>query len=365
MHDLPIETLVADPTGAAEAPPGLRIGSSRAGRPLLGHRLGSGGLHVSLVAGCHADEPVGPAMLRRLVAWLTRRPAGDPWLERISWWIVPHANPDGEAANALWTGRLLPASDHRGGTDTAYDPAAYLSHAVREPPGDDLEFGFPRSTEDPGARPEARAIAAFLGAAGGPFHLHASFHGMGFAVGPWFLLEASWADRTRGLRDALRRRVSGMGYPLADPDRRGEKGFHRIDRGFTTRPDSGAMRRHFLDRGEPATAELFRPSSMEWVRSRGGDPLTLVSEMPLFLLEPGGAYPSPVGTEGRLRFQAWLRGLLGRAEGAEAARLASGQGVRGMPLRDQMRLQLAFLAHGLSAVAADRTRVAAGEAARW
>ncbi len=350
MNDLPVESLLAGSVGLSSPPPGLEIGRSQRGRTLHGYRLGRGPLRVSLIAGCHADEPVGPAMLRRLVGRLAGAAARDPLLEEISWWIVPHVNPDGEEANAPWTERRCPAADHRGQTDEVYDPGAYLRHVDREPPGDDLEFGFPRSPGDDGARPEARAVAAFLSAAGAPFHLHASFHGMGFAPGPWFLLEPSWADRTGALRDSLREKVAAMGYPLADPDRRGEKGFVRIDRGFTTRPDSEAMRRHFLERDEPETAELFRPSSMEYVRSLGGDPLTLVSEMPLFLLATGGSRPSPVGTEGRLRFQAWLRDLLGPAEGSEAVRRAAEAGVRGMPLRDQMRLQLAFLDQALKTV---------------
>ena len=62
------------------------------------------------------------------------------------------------------------------------------------------------------------------------------------------------------------------------------------------------MRRHFLDRGDPETAAVFRPSSMEYVRSLGGDPLTFVSEMPLFLLPPpetAYGFPDPAtGTKG-------------------------------------------------------------------
>ena len=42
------------------------IGRSREGNPIYGYRLGEGEIGVSLIAGCHADEPVGPEMLRRL-----------------------------------------------------------------------------------------------------------------------------------------------------------------------------------------------------------------------------------------------------------------------------------------------------------
>ena len=188
-------------------------------------------------------------------------------------------------------------------------------------------------------------MAAFL-AEGAPFHLHASFHGMGFASGPWFLIEEAWIDRTAGLREALRRRVREMGYQPFDVDRGGEKGFRRIDEGFTTRPDSRSMVRWFEERDDPATAAKFRPSSMEYVRSLGGDPFTMVSEMPLFLR------PLEAGETGRPddpRFRAFLARIAGKAPEEVRAEMEK-SGVRGMPIRDQMRLQLAFLNAALAAV---------------
>src|SRR5260370_39402062 len=101
--------------GRAEQPPapasGMTIGRSREGRDIVAHRLGRGPLHLSLIAGCHADEPVGPAMLRRLAAHLESLPEEAPWLAAASWWIVPHANPDGEERNRAWTEITLPAGD--------------------------------------------------------------------------------------------------------------------------------------------------------------------------------------------------------------------------------------------------------------
>ena len=44
------------------------------------------------------------------------------------------------------------------------------------------------------------------------------------------------------------------------------------------------MRAHFLVLGDSETAEKFHDSSMEFVRSLGGDPLCLVTELPLFLI---------------------------------------------------------------------------------
>jgi hypothetical protein len=174
---------------------------------------------------------------------------------------------------------------------------------------------------------------------------------MAFAPGPWFLIEAGWVDRTAAMRDRLRQRVREMGYRLSDPDRGGEKGFTRIDEGFTTRPDSGAMRRHFLDRGDPQTAALFRPSSMEHVRSLGGDPFTFVSEMPLFLLPRAPIdFPDPTaGTEGRVAFHRWLADLIADRSGVDAARAAVRHGIRPMPIRDQARLQLGLVDAALAA----------------
>lgn len=337
---LPIEEILA-----SDAPPPLRpIGRSREGREILGTVLGQGPRRLSLIGGCHSDEPVGPAMLRRLTAYLGSRPADDPLLADYTWYVVPHVNPDGEAWNKVWSDRTLPAVDHLGREDRVFDLHLYLTHTIREKPGDDMEFGFPRDPEDPGARPENRAVADFL-AGGAPFDLHGSFHSMAFATGPWFLIEPAWIGRTAGLRDSLRQRVRAMGYSVFDVDRGGEKGFRRIDEGFTTRPDSRSMIAYFEERGDPVMAAKFRPSSMEYVRSLGGDPFTFVSEMPFFLR------PLPPGDTGRPDnpvFRAWLeRVTLGRPEDAPGEMEKTG--VRGMPLRDQMRLQLAFLEEALQA----------------
>jgi len=255
-------------------------------------------------------------MLRRLVSHLSSRPD-----TRHTWYIVPHVNPDGEARNAEWSAPGLQAG--------VFDLGLYLKHAMREKPGDDIEFGFPD------LRPENRAVADFL-AGGAPFVLHGSFHSIAFAPGPWFLIEPAWIDRTAGLRNALRERVRALGYNLFDVDRGGEKGFRRIDEGFSTRPDSRAMIAWFEERGDRETAAKFRPTSMEYVRSLGGDPFTFVSEMPLFLR------PLPEGDTGRPDdpiFRAWLE-QMALSGGVQA-------GVRGMPIRDQMRLQLAFLEEAL------------------
>lgn len=365
---LPIEEILgrvtASPTSPAGARDGaFRIGTSRQGRPLFAYRFGTGPLNISLIGGCHADEPVGPAMLDALARWLRDQPGGSPALRAATWHLVPRVNPDGDEANSSWS-ELPPL-------DEGYDLGGYLDGAVREAPGEDVEFGFPRYPGDTKARPENRAVAAFLSgeafsdARGGdlpldPYHLHATFHGMAFAAGPWFLLESRWLERSRPMREALTRRVRELGYDLHGVDRGGEKGFWRISDGFTTRPDSRMMRDFFLARGETDVAARFRPSSMEFVGGLGGDPLTLVSEMPLFLYPLGsGAAPReagesdpplPTSPEPAQRFVAWARRTASEGGPEALAEQARRLGVVPMPIGDQMRLQLAMLEEGLRLV---------------
>ena len=327
---------------------GTPIGKSREGRPIYGFALGSGPLGVSLIAGCHADEPVGQQTLFRLISYLATLRNEHPLLKRWRWRIVPNANPDGAERNAAWSLVLRRGHDFLGVEDSVYDLSAYLREVVREPPPDDIEFGFPKDPHDTRARPENLAVAAFLGA-GGPYQLHGSLHGMGLSPGPWFLIERGWTERTTAMRSSLRTRVHEMGYRLFDPDRGGEKGFHRIDGGFTSRPDSAAMSAYFVERNDPAMASRFRPSSMEYVRSLGGDPLTLVSEMPLFLTRPLTAEPSAQLAE--------LAEVRRRAaqHTEDHPRDTEKLDIRPMPIRDQMRLQLAFIGEAMAAASAERS----------
>ena len=326
------------------SPPGREIGRSRQGRPIVAHKIGSGPLRVSLVGGCHADEPVGPRFLAQLVRYLASG-AGAELRGAATWCVVPHVNPDGAHANAAWQ----PPDAER------YDFAAYLRHRRRELPGDDVEFGFPCGPDDDGARPE-NAGAAMFWRDEGPFHLHVSFHGMGTAAGPYFLVERSWWSRFEPAAKRLAQKVESAGYVLHDVERQGEKGFHRLARGFCARPDSRAMRRHFLDLGQPEVAARFRPSSMETVRALGGDPLTLVTEMPLFLTPGVGKElgpPDPALATWQDRITGWEARLLGARsdEAAAVAREAREAGVEAMAVRDQMRFQWAFVRAGLDVAA--------------
>jgi hypothetical protein len=323
---------------------GERIGHSREGRPITAYRFGQGAFRISLIAGCHSDEPVGPRLLRHLVAYFSHLPQGSEILENYQWWIVPHANPDGEEVNRSWyTDR-----------DEQIDLIPYLEHVKRELPGDDIEFGFPRDPSDRDARPENKSIAAWWMKEAGSFHLHVSLHGMAFAGGPFFLIEPAWSSRCEELKAKCRRAVSALGYRLHDADRQGKKGFFRLEKGFATRPNSKAMSQYFLDQRDEVTAGRFRPSSMETIRALGGDPLTLVTEMPLFLLPKVGEVlgpPDPEAERWKSRIEKWKVRL--RSEPGEADPVreeASVQGLAAMPIRDQMKLQWVFLVAGLQQV---------------
>ena len=256
MTKYPPRGLELPPPGSdsSHRPEPQKIGRSRDGRPIFAYRIGDGPVRVSLVGGCHADEPVGPRFLRRMVGFLAGE-EGSALRDAATWLIIPHINPDGAALNAAWQ---TPGADR-------YDFADYLRHRVRELPGDDIEFGFPHGEDYLASRPENRAAWDFW-RAHAPFDLHVSMHGMSVAAGPYFLVERSWWPRFGEAAGALTREVEAAGYALHDVERHGEKGFHRLARGFCSRPDSGAMRRHFLDLGDPGTAARFRPSSMEAVR---------------------------------------------------------------------------------------------------
>lgn len=325
--------------------PSRWVGRSREGRPIQALRLGTGPLRVSLLAGCHADEPVGPRLLGHLCAYLSELPEDDPLLRRYEWWIVPHINPDGAERNRPWQ---HPDAD-------VYDLTEYLAGAVRELPGDDIEFGFPKNKDDRDSRPETRAVHDWWRTADGPFDLHVSLHGMAFAAGPWFLIEAAWKDRCAELKRRCADKVSELGYVLHDVERQGEKGFFRLERGFCTRPDSRYMRQHFEELGDDETAAKFRPSSMETIRSLRGDPLTLVSEMPLFITPGVGEQlgpPDPAAEEWKARIAEWRAQLAGGSPPREIAAAASRAGLRPMPVHDQMTLQWTFIVAGLVQVGA-------------
>ncbi|MEI7634009.1 MAG: M14 family zinc carboxypeptidase [bacterium] len=251
----------------------VAAGESRQGRRLHGLRVGCGPRNVSLTAGAHSDEPAGPMAALALAEWLADSPAAHRLIERFRFHICPNVNPDGAEANRAWFA-------------DPQDPLEYLRLAVRELPGDDVEFGYPDPRDGisaDGIRPENRAIADFL-SGGAPYVFHASLHSMAFAEGAWFLIGREWVARTKNLRRRLAEAATAAGLPLHDVDRHGEKGFTRIEKGFCTTPTSAGMKAFFLIKGDESMAARFNLSSMELAQALGGDPLVMVSEIPLFVI---------------------------------------------------------------------------------
>jgi len=315
-------------------------GRSEEGRPIPAYTFGSGRLRVSLIAGCHADEPTGPSLLRHLVVFLSGLPADHPMLQRCRWWIVPQVNPDGEMLNQNWYTK----------EDEAYDFAGYLEGVQRAIPREDIEYGFPIEGEIGPKRAENEFVFDFWKSADGPFDLHVSLHSMAASFGCWFLIDPGWVERSEALQRRCREEVRSMSYPLFDVDRQGEKGFHRIAAGFATRPNHEAMRHYFLNRDDPETAAYFHPSSMESIRSLGGDCLTLVLELPFFIMpqeEKDLSWPNPAFEVWKDQFHEWKAQLhLKKMTRAEVRKAAEQAGIRAMPVVDQMRLQWTLVCAG-------------------
>lgn len=304
------------------------IGLSEKGRPLYGVVLGKGKLGVSLLAGAHSDEPVGPETLRWFILeGLRQRALLKSYFEHFKFIIVPHINPDGEHQNLPWMEQWP-------------DVSAYLRHVFRELPGRDLEFGFPAM------RLENRSVAAFI-SKHAPLYMHMSLHGMAFSEGAMLLIERHWSSRTQFLRDKFVEAVTRAGLQMHDHNRKGEKGFFYIEKGFTTTPEGQAMRDYFTSLGDLERAAQFHNSSMEYVRSLGGDPLCLVTELPLFLIasDPDG----PLGVPSQyLAFQEVLPELkLRTKQGAAIQEAVQSFGLRYVPLPIAMRLQMRAIELGL------------------
>lgn len=308
----------------------VEIGKSEEGRPLFGVVLGRGDRPVSLIAGNHADEPVGPETLCTFILeGLARREALTDYFDRFRFVIVPHTNPDGEARNRPWT-------------DAWPSMAAYLRHVVREKPGRDLEFGFP------GMRPENEAVSAFL-REHAPFALHMSLHGMAASEGAMLLINRPWTFRTQALRDQFVAAAHEEGLRMHDHNRKGEKGFFYIEPGFTTTPRGDAMRIYFRAQGDDAMAERFHDSSMEFVQGLGGDPLALVTELPLFIVRNGNPTPGHPDQYLALK-EKWGALQYAATQGDDLDDTLAPFDVRPLPIQAAMRLQLTALTLGLEAV---------------
>ncbi len=323
------------------------IGESEEGRPIAGVTLGYGPRLVTLVAGAHADEPVGPETLRTLILeGLAARDWGaeeggleDLW-GQVTLRIVPHVNPDGEARNRAW----IDTWDADRPRETL---AAFLRGRRREPPGRDVEYGYPAM------RPENEAATQFL-FGDGPVSLHASLHGMGCSEGGLLLVERGWIDRPEvaDLRRGFAEAARAVGLRLHDHDRDDEKGFDYAGPGFWTTPTGVAMRAHFERAGDPETAALFHDASMDQAAAAGGDPLRVVTELPLFQL--AAPYEHQPGVPALLhewneRTPALVEAAAG---GADLGPLVDDLGLRCVPLADAVRVHLATLDLAIRAVGA-------------
>jgi hypothetical protein len=306
-------------------------GVSENQRPVAVVTLGTGAKVVSLVAGSHADEPVGPETLRLFVVRALReRERLAQLLEEFTFVIFQHINPDGESKNRPWI-REWP------------NPISYLRDSVREPPGRDLEFGYPD------LRRENEMVARVL-AKHAPISLHVSLHGLGFAEGAMLLVDPAWGYRTEALQSGFREFVNAIGVGIHDHDRRGEKGFFRLGPGISTTPSATAMRQYFMSAGEPETSELFRQSSMEYVRSLGGDPLTLVTEVPLFALTPSTS-DEPGVPRTYLEWREALPGIRKKlARGRSVDDSLAAFFIKPVAPLDAIRIQLRTIELGLEAV---------------
>ena len=298
--------------------------ASRSGRPINAYQLGRGDRRVSITAGAHADEPIGPRTASLLPMLLSRH--FPELLEQYTFYVVPDVNPDGAARNRAWSDTEAPHYNFR----------RYLRHRVRELPGDDIEFNYGDSDK---ARPENRTVMDFL-EPNAPYNAHFSLHGMALAEGAWFLIGREWAARSTPLQAELLAGCDALAFPLHDMERHGEKGFHRIAPGFCTTPSATAMREHFLAQGDPETAALFLPSSMEYIVGLGGDPLCMVSELPLFTLRQSEA---PLRHSNYHSCVAAIRASPHDASEVAVTDLMNAYDIRPVPIALQIRLQLIML----------------------
>jgi len=309
------------------------IGVAESGHPLLGFIIGSGPKKVSLIAGSHADEPVGPETLRTFVRTAISTPERlSGLLQKFTFFVVTHTNPDGETANVPWIKRW-PSIE------------GYLKQALREPPGRDIEFGYPDM------RHENEAVAEFL-TEHGPFDLHMSLHSMSFSDGALLLIERSWVDRSEGIQSAFKELAAANNLRLHDHDRGGEKGFEYIGPGFSTTPEGTRMREYFEKRRELTTARKFKDSSMEFVKSLGGDPLCLVTELPLFLITKVGKSEPAGDPQTYLKLKAHLSAARRTAMANQSIDwFIERYGLRAIPAADSIRFQLGVIEIGLEAIA--------------
>lgn len=244
------------------------IGHSQEGQKLFGIKVGNGSLKASIIAGCSADEPVGPYMVKCFLTWLKQSASGNELLRKWTFFIIPQMNPDGALRNKSWT--ELPLS-----------LKLYLEKSKRDLPSEDLEFGFPSVQSSTNIHPENIAAAEFLSQQG-CFQAHFSLHNLIVGGGAWFLIDKKHSNDSFHLQAKLKGIAEKLNIPLYDIDRKGEKGFVRLSAGFSTTPSTIELRKYYQEHSHPEWAEKIYLSSMDYIESLGGEPLSLVSEIPMF-----------------------------------------------------------------------------------
>ncbi len=295
------------------------IGYSENGVPIFGFAFGSGPATVSLVAGAHADEPVGPNTLYRLILEMHQTPDKFASLfSRFRFLVIPHVNPDGDAANASWITRWP-------------ELTPFLTGMKREIPGRDIEFGYPDM------RPENRAATGFWEREE-PADIHFNLHGMQFSEGYLLLINDEWEEGSRGWRKQFDAAMRKEGLEPHDHDRGGEKGFNYMGPGFTSTPKGRAMKEFFLEKKDPETASRFHLSSMEFHLGRKPEALCVVTEFPLFTVSSSDRIGVP---ENYLELKRELEKITGQKcpEEEEVNRLISRYNIQPLPLGKAMRLQ--------------------------
>ena len=98
-------------------------------------------------------------------------------------------------------------------------------------------------------------------------------------------------------------------------------------------------------------AAKFLPSSMEWMRNFGGDPLTMVSEMPLFACPGIGETlgpPDPVLEKWREIISEWKAKLQQDEEAESVRQEIEKEAIKAMPVKDQQYFQWQMICQGLN-----------------
>lgn len=315
------------------------IGESEEGVAIYAIKVGCGSKIISLIAGCHADEPVGPFHLNIWLKFLEEFRENDlvaDFLKVYKLWIIPDVNPDGALANDKWWRKDYLVDSNL---------SSYLKNRKRALPGRDIEFGFPEMrVENKALSYWWRSLSKNVGVSGSKVITHVSLHGMGFSAGPWFLVEKSWNDSNKLslLKESLAESVMEKGLVPHDMERNGEKGFYRLGEGFCSRPDSVSMKKYFEELGDYKLAEKFGLSSMELIREIFGDVFTCVSEMPLFVLPDVGKNIGPPDLASVLwktRISQWELELIVGSSDEAVNNSAADLGLKAMSIELQLQFQ--------------------------